>query len=300
MKKTIEKILALMLALALMCVAFTACGSTAEDEDSVATEGGDTDSLVNSFLKESESSSNEESTTIEYDASATVVAGTYIYDDYKADMDFSIIWTFVLYEDGSYDLSEDNPFIGVAEYGGQTSETDGNRVNCGAMDADRSTTEGDWAYPTGFSILVDVDSMTFIPENISDEVFGREEMEEGEEGEGEAEDASEEASDSVAAEVTSGTFIYDDYKEMVDAHIIWTLIVNEDGSFYLSEDNPFSGLKEYAGAEATIEGDQIICGAMDPAPDAGDWAFPEGFTVQIAGDGTFEPITFESFGETAG
>jgi hypothetical protein len=43
------------------------------------------------------------------------------------------------------------------------------------MDADKATTEGDWAYPTGFSVLVDADNMTFQPENISDEVFGRDE-----------------------------------------------------------------------------------------------------------------------------
>ncbi len=288
MKQTLKKYLALLLALVLVCSVMAACGSSDAEETEAPTEttaGNDTDSLVDAFLNATEAP--EEDVTLEYDANGTVVPGTYTYEDYKADMDFSIVWTFILYEDGSYDLNEDNPFIGVAEYGGQTSETDGNRVNCGEMDADRTTTAGDRAYPTGFSILVDVDTMTNQPENISDEVFGRDEDMDVD-GEGSSDEAS------------AQTYVYDDYKEMVDAHIIWTLVINADGSFTLTEDNPFGGVSEYAGTEATVDGDQIICGAMDPAPEQGDWAFPEGFTVQITGEGTFEPTEFESFGETAG
>ena len=284
MKQTTSKILALLLCIALMCTLIAGCSS--DKKEPTTPTGGDTDDLVNSFIDSTEPP--KDSVSLEYDPNGSVAPGAYVFDDYKADMDFSIVWTFTLHEDGSYELSEDNPFIGVAEYAGQTSETNGNRVICGAMDPDKATTEGDWAYPTGFSVLVNMDDMTFQPENISDEVFGREE---GEDGEpvggpgGEQETAS------------SGIYIYDDYKEMVDAHIIWTLTVNEDGSFTLSEDNPFGGLKEYAGKEAKIEGEQIVCGPMDPAPEQGDWAFPDGFTVQITGEGTFEPTTFESFGE---
>lgn len=293
MKKTTNKFLALLLGTTLVCAMFTGCGNTSEQDggnsssDGSSSAGGDTSDLVNSFIDSEDEP--KETVSLEYDPNGTVVPGTYVFDDYKADMDFSIMWNFVLHEDGSYELNEDNPFIGVVEYAGQTSETDGNRVICGAMDADKATKEGDWAYPTGFSILVNSDDMTFQPENISDEVFGREEGENGEPagGPGGPQDAA-----------ASQVFIYDDYKEMVDAHIIWTLTVNEDGSFTLSEDNPFGGLKEYAGKEAKVEGDQIVCGPMDPAPEQGDWAFPDGFTVQVTGEGTFEPTVFEQFGES--
>lgn len=149
-----------------------------ETIEAVSAEEG-TDDLVNNFL-ESEPEPADAAAELEYNPDGKVVPGTYTFDDYKADMDFSIIWTLTLNEDGSYTLAEDNPFIGVQEYAGGTSETDGNRLICGAMDPDKATKEGDWAYPTGFSVLVDADAMTFMPEEISDEVFGREENEDGE------------------------------------------------------------------------------------------------------------------------
>lgn len=288
MKKTTKKLLAVLLGLTLMCTMLAGCGGdsgNATEQPSATPSDGGTGGLVNDFLNNTAEPS--QAAGLEYDPNGSVVPGTYTFDDYKAAMDFSIVWTFTLNEDGSYELSEDNPFIGVAEYAGRTSETDGNRVICGAMDPDKATTEGDWAYPTGFSVLVNVDDMTFRPENISDEVFGREEGEDGGPAGGPG---------GPQNTASSGTYTYDDYKEMVDAHIIWTLTINEDGSFTLSEDNPFGGLKEYAGKEAKVEGDQIICGAMDPAPEQGDWAFPDGFTVKITGEGTFEPTTFEQFG----
>lgn len=288
MKQTTKKLIALLLGAALMLLMLAGCGQASDPTDSTQDSGGDTDDLISEFLDNQEQDA-EDSAALEYDPNGSVVPGTYVYDDYKADMDFSIVWTLVLNDDGSYTLSEDNPFIGVADYAGQTSESEGNRLTCGAMDPDKATTEGDWAYPTGFSVLVNVDDMTFQPENISDEVFGRDEemdVEGGEPQEGENSNA-----------VSDGTYVYDDYKQEVDAHIIWTLTVNEDGSFTLSEDNPFGGLKEYAGTGASVEGDKIVCGPMDPAPEQGDWAFPEGFTVQITGEGTFEPTVFESFGE---
>lgn len=286
MKKTTNKFLALLLGTTLACGMLAGCGSTPAQNQEDTQTGGDTSDLVNSFVDNEDEP--VETASLEYDPNGSVVPGTYVFEDYKADMDFSITWNFTLNEDGSYELSEDNPFFGVVEYAGQTSETDGNRVTCGAMDPDKATTEGDWAYPTGFSILVNVDDMTFQPENISDEVFGREEGEDGEPagGPGGPQDTAD-----------SGVYVYDDYKEQVDAHIIWTLTVNEDGSFTLTEDNPFGGLKEYAGKEAKIEDGQIICGAMDPAPEQGDWAFPDGFTVKITDEGTFEPTVFEQFGE---
>lgn len=288
MKQSTKKHLTMLLACVLVCALLAGCGGNAApaatEEPAPAQE--DTSSLVDSFMETADQP--KETVTLEYDANGKVVPGTYVFDDYKADMDFSIMWNFTLNEDGSYTLSEDNPFLGVQEYAGQTSETDGNRVNCGPMDADKATKEGDWAYPTGFSILVDVENMTFQPENISDEVFGREEGEDGQPagGPGGPQDAAEDL-----------VFTYDDYKEQVDAHIMWTLTIHADGSFTLSEDNPFGGLREYAGKEAKIEDDKIVCGPMDPAPEKGDWAFPDGFTVQITGEGTFEPITFENFGE---
>ena len=181
MKLTTKKLLALLLGCAMILAVLAGCGGTKAEEPAPAEEApaladeGDTAALVDSFMETADEPKEVEE--IEYDADGTVVPGTYVFEDYKADMDFSIYWNFTLNEDGSYTLSEDNPFIGVQEYAGQTSETDGNRVNCGPMDADKATKEGDWAYPDGFSILVDADAMTFQPEHISDEVFGREEME---------------------------------------------------------------------------------------------------------------------------
>ena len=286
MKKTTKKLLAVLLGVALMCAMLAGCGGTSDEQPSATPTGGGTGDLVNDFLNNTAEPS--QAAGLEYDPNGSVVPGTYTFDDYKAAMDFSIVWTFTLNEDGSYELSEDNPFIGVAEYAGGSSTTDGNRVICGAMDPDKATTEGDWAYPTGFSILVNVDDMTFRPEHISDEVFGREEGEDGGPAGGPGGPQNSTAEGQV--------YIYDDYKEMMDAHIIWTLTINKDGSFTLSEDNPFAGLKEYAGKEAKVEDGQIVCGAMDPAPEQGDWAFPDGFTVKITGEGTFEPTTFEQFG----
>ena len=296
MKQNTKKLLALLLGCAMLIAVLAGCGGTkaeepapAEEAPALAEDAGDTASLVDSFMETADEPKEVEE--IEYDPDGAVVPGTYVFDDYKADMDFSIMWNFTLNEDGSYTLSEDNPFIGVQEYAGQTSETDGNRVDCGPMDPDKSTTEGDWAYPTGFSVLVNADNMTFQPESISDEVFGREENEGGEPSGEPAEDG---AADEAAE---AAVYVYDDYKEMVDAHILWTLTIREDGSFTLTEDNPFGGLSEYAGEEAVIEDDQIVCGPMDPAPGAGDWAFPDGFTVSITGEGTFEPTVFERFGD---
>lgn len=283
MKQSTKRLLVALIAGILACAMLIACSSKPAETEKPAE--GDTSDLVNQFIEDADQP--KETTTIEYDANGKAVAGTYVFDDYKADMDFSILWNLVLNEDGSYQLSEDNPFIGVQEYAGQSYETDGNRVNCGAMDADKATKEGDWAYPTGFSVLVDVETMTFRPESISDEVFGREEGEDGQPAGGPG-------GPQASAEQV---FTYDDVKEDMNVTFVWTLTIKEDGSFTLTEDNPFIGLKEYAGKEAKIEGNQIICGPMDPAPDQGDWAFPDGFTVEIDGEGTFKPVTFERFGE---
>jgi hypothetical protein len=199
MKKRVLKLMTMLAAGTCVCAMLVGCGNetetqttsqtetqetqevmsesteaeTPESSGDTAAEGGDTSDLVNSFIESEEETTEAEA--LAYDANGTAGAGTYIYDDYKADMDFSIVWTLTVNEDGSYTLSEDNPFIGVAEYAGKSSDFDGNRINCGEMDADKATTEGDWAYPTGFSVLVNTDDMTFQPENISDEVFGRDE-----------------------------------------------------------------------------------------------------------------------------
>jgi hypothetical protein len=193
MKKRAMKLMTMLAVGTCVCAMLMACGNetetqsqeapaataenteaeTPESTEDTAAEDGDTSDLVNSFMESEEETT--EAAELAYDANGTATAGTYVYDDYKADMDFSIVWTLTVNDDGSYTLTEDNPFIGVAEYAGQTSEFDGNRINCGEMDADKATTEGDWAYPTGFSVLVDADNMTFQPENISDEVFGRDE-----------------------------------------------------------------------------------------------------------------------------
>ena len=71
--------------------------------------------------------------------------------------------------------------------------------------------------------------------------------------------------------------------------ITWTLTLNADGSYVLTEVNAFVGEVSYQGSSYTIEGDTITCGAMASAPAVSDWAKAEGFTATIDGE-TFTPV----------
>ena len=115
MKLTTKKLLALLLGCAMILAVLAGCGTKAEEPapaeeaPALAEDAGDTAALVDSFMETADEPREVEQ--IEYDADGTVVPGTYVFEDYKADMDFSIYWNFTLNEDGSYTLSEDNPFI---------------------------------------------------------------------------------------------------------------------------------------------------------------------------------------------
>ena len=66
--------------------------------------------------------------------------------------------------------------------------------------------------------------------------------------------------------------------------IAWTLVLNEDGTYALSEENVVAGYATYTGTY-TANGDVITCGPMAEAgPGYYDWADPKGFTVTVSGN----------------
>ena len=72
--------------------------------------------------------------------------------------------------------------------------------------------------------------------------------------------------------------------------INWTLTLNEDGTYVLTEINDFVGELSYEGTEYTIDGDTVICGAMVSGPEMFEWANPAGFSATLNSDGTFTPV----------
>ena len=70
--------------------------------------------------------------------------------------------------------------------------------------------------------------------------------------------------------------------------IAWTLVLNEDGTYVLTEVNAFVGEVSYQGESWTANGNTVTCGAMASAPAISDWAKAEGFTATIEGE-TFTP-----------
>ncbi len=72
--------------------------------------------------------------------------------------------------------------------------------------------------------------------------------------------------------------------------IDWTLLLNDDGTYVLSEVNDFVGQMSYDGTAYTQDGDTVVCEAMTSGPAVFDWADPAGFTVTLNGDGTFTPV----------
>ncbi len=72
--------------------------------------------------------------------------------------------------------------------------------------------------------------------------------------------------------------------------IDWTLLLNDDGTYVLSEVNDIVGQMSYDGTAYTQDGDTVVCEAMVSGPAVFDWADPAGFTVTLNGDGTFTPV----------
>ena len=90
--------------------------------------------------------------------------------------------------------------------------------------------------------------------------------------------ASGEPSGSVA-----GTYTYDE-TNVFGLEIAWTLVLNEDGTYALSEENIVAGFATYTGTY-TAAGSVITCGPMaEDGPGYYDWADPAGFTVTVSGE----------------
>lgn len=274
MKKNIALIMA-----AVMCLALAACGSSSSgNAPAETTKAAETTAAP-------ETTKAAETTAAETTAAALDVSkfeGTYTYDDYKADADFTINWTLDIDEEGGFYLTEYNEMRGetLTYVGQEIVAVDGNTLTMGPMNP--GPDHFDWANPEGFQIVIDGD--TFEP--IFDE---NAQSHNGPEG-GPQDDGPQAGGPQAEGETISGSFTFDEYKADADFTINWTLDLDEEGGFYLTEYNEMRGeTLTYVGQEYTVEGNTVKCGPMNPAPDHFDWANPEGFTVVINGD-TFEPV----------
>ena len=72
--------------------------------------------------------------------------------------------------------------------------------------------------------------------------------------------------------------------------INWSLVLNADGTYVLTEVNDFVGEMSYQGTEYSIDGDTVTCGAMVEGPGMFEWANPAGFSATLNADGTFAPV----------
>ena len=187
------------------------------------------------------------------EAEAGVTAGTYTYSE-ENQFGLAVAWTLKLNEDGTYVLSEKNEIVGEKSYEGTSYTVDGNTVICGAMVSGPDLF--DWANPEGFTATIDGDTFAPVVES--------------------------------AESVIAGTYTYSEENQFGLA-VAWTLKLNEDGTYILSEKNEIVGEKSYEGTSYTVDGNTVICGAMVSGPDLFDWANPEGFTVTIEGE-TFTPV----------
>lgn len=90
-------------------------------------------------------------------------------------------------------------------------------------------------------------------------------------------------------DVKPGSYSYNEVN-FANLEISWVLVLNEDGTYTLSEENTHVGHLTYEGTSWTQNGDTVVCGAMVSGPDHYDWADPAGFSVKISGEG-FAPVT---------
>lgn len=94
--------------------------------------------------------------------------------------------------------------------------------------------------------------------------------------------ASGEASGSIA-----GTYTYSEINAYT-LEILWTLVLSDDGTYALTEENLVVGAATYTGTYVS-GGNVVACGPMAEAgPGVYDWADPAGFNVTVSGD-TFVP-----------
>lgn len=176
----------------------------------------------------------------------------YTYDETNP-MGLTIAWTLTLKADGTYILTEVNDFVGEVSYEGASYTVDGNTVTCGTMAS--APAISDWALAEGFTATIDGE--TFAP--VVAAVPG----------------------------VEAGTYTYEETNPM-GLSIQWTLVLNEDGTYVLTEVNDFVGEVSYEGTQWSSEGSTVTCGTMASAPAISDWAKAEGFTATIDGE-TFAP-----------
>lgn len=88
-----------------------------------------------------------------------------------------------------------------------------------------------------------------------------------------------EASGSVA-----GTYTYTEVNAYT-LEILWTLVLADDGTYALTEENMVAGVVTYTGTY-TAYGDVIVCGPMAEAgPPVYDWSNPAGFNVTLTEEG---------------
>ncbi len=203
----------------------------------------------------------------------TITTGTYTYLE-SGLAPFDTLWTLILNADGSYVLVEENERAGRVEYPGASYTIDGSTVNCGPMGENRPGLFS-WSDPEGFSITTG--SSTFAPIGV------------------EGVELAEEPAEAVpAGSVIKLPEVYT-YLEsgLAPFDTLWTLTLNEDGSYTLVEENERAGRVEYPGDSYTKDGTTVICGPMgDSRPGLFSWSDPEGFSVTIEGV-NFIPVQSE-------
>ena len=86
----------------------------------------------------------------------------------------------------------------------------------------------------------------------------------------------------------AGTYTYNEVNP-TGLSIAWTLVLNEDGTYVLSEVNDFVGEMSYEGTSWSVADGVVTCGTMITAPGFSIWAFSTGFKATLDGD-TFAPI----------
>lgn len=179
------------------------------------------------------------------------VPGTYAYEAYKADFDFSIYWTLELKDDGSFTLTEDNSMLGnIEEHAGASWEADGDIVSLHGLEPFGM----DDIFKKTDVVVITFADMTFIPKEALSGDSGSGGGSAGGPGGG------------PAASSAGGSYTFTDVKEDAGISFVWTLTLNEDGSFSLTEDHPMAGLSTHDGAKYTVDGDSITLEGLDPFP----------------------------------
>lgn len=171
------------------------------------------------------------------------VPGTYVYEAYKADFDFTIYWTLVLKDDGTFTLTEDNSMIqNIEEHEGASYEIDGDIVSLHGLNPFGM----DDIFKKSDVVVICAEDMTFIPkEALSD-------------------NNSSSGSNQSEAVPGAGAYIFNDVKEGGMMTIVWSLELKDDGTFTLTEENPFAGASAHNGTGYTVNGDTVTLEGLEP------------------------------------